>query len=160
MYENTSKPTHTIVNKCSMKALQRFIQLEMKEHDLKVETTKMNQQHVIRFFKEAHPLILNFAWQSQVWMDVMIAWTYLESSSFILFASNLKWLVTKMPEGICAQLCFYAYFTRVSQQKVKTHIIFRKCLLQDKSSSSGNLLIMLLIGEVVSPPTLTSGYLS
>ena len=33
MYENTSKPTHTIVNKGSMKALQRFIQLEMKEHD-------------------------------------------------------------------------------------------------------------------------------
>ena len=42
MYENTSKSMHTIVNKGSMKVLQKFIQLEMKEHDLKVETTKMN----------------------------------------------------------------------------------------------------------------------
>ena len=91
---------------------------------------------------------------------MIISWTYLESSSFILFASNLKWLVTKMPEGIFSQLCFYAYFTRVSQQKVKTHIIFRKCLLKDKSLSSGNLLIALLIGEVVSPPTPIFVYLS
>jgi hypothetical protein len=30
---NTSKPTHTIADKGSMKALQRFIQIEMKEHD-------------------------------------------------------------------------------------------------------------------------------
>ena len=27
---------------------------------LKVETTKMNQQHAIGFFREAHPLVLNF----------------------------------------------------------------------------------------------------
>ena len=33
MYENTSKPMHTIVNKGSMKLLQRFIQIEMNEHD-------------------------------------------------------------------------------------------------------------------------------
>ena len=66
---------------------------------------------------EAHPLGLNFARQSQVWMDVihrcmMIGWTYLESSSFILFASNLEWLVTKIPEEIFSQLCFYAHFIR------------------------------------------------
>ena len=42
MYEQTPNHEHTIANKGSMKALQRFIQLEMKEHDLKVETTKMN----------------------------------------------------------------------------------------------------------------------
>ena len=42
MYEHNSNLEHTIVNKGSMKALQRFIQFEMKEHDLKVETTKMN----------------------------------------------------------------------------------------------------------------------
>ena len=47
MYEHIPNLEHTIVNKGSMKALQRFIQLEMKsmiiiEHDLKVETTRMN----------------------------------------------------------------------------------------------------------------------
>jgi hypothetical protein len=30
---NTSKPKHTILDKDSMKALQRFTQIEMKEHD-------------------------------------------------------------------------------------------------------------------------------
>ena len=30
---STSKPKHTIVDKGKMKALQRFIQIEMKEHD-------------------------------------------------------------------------------------------------------------------------------
>jgi hypothetical protein len=30
---NTSKPKHTIADKGSMKALHRFIQIEMKEHD-------------------------------------------------------------------------------------------------------------------------------
>jgi hypothetical protein len=57
------------------------------------------------FFREAHPPSLNFAKQSQVWMDVIqycmiIDWTYLGSSSFILSALNLKWLVTKIPEEI------------------------------------------------------------
>ena len=33
MYKDTSKPKHTIANKGSMKALQGFIQIEMKEHD-------------------------------------------------------------------------------------------------------------------------------
>ena len=54
--------------------------------------------------------------QNQVWMDVIkccmiIGWTYLASSSFILFALNLEWLVTKIPEGIFSQLYFYAHFT-------------------------------------------------
>jgi hypothetical protein len=31
---------------------------------------------------------------------MIIGWTYLVSSSFILFASNLEWLVTKIPEGV------------------------------------------------------------
>jgi hypothetical protein len=30
---STSKPKHTIVDKGSMKALQRFTQIEMKEYD-------------------------------------------------------------------------------------------------------------------------------
>ena len=33
MYKDTSKPKHTIANKGSMKALQGFIQTEMKKHD-------------------------------------------------------------------------------------------------------------------------------
>ena len=33
MYEHTPNLQHTIVNKGGMKALHRFIQLEMKEHD-------------------------------------------------------------------------------------------------------------------------------
>ena len=63
---------------------------------------------------------------------MIIGWTYLESSSFILFTSNLKWLVIKMPEGIFSQLCFYAYFTRVSQQKVKTHYLPKVLVLGQK----------------------------
>ena len=81
----------------------------------------------IRFFREVHPPHLNFARQNQVWMDViqccmMIGWTYLALSSFILFASNLEWLVTKIPEGIFSQLYFYAHFTKASQQKVRAHV--------------------------------------
>ena len=33
MYEHTSNLEHTIVNKGGMKALQRFIQIEMNEYD-------------------------------------------------------------------------------------------------------------------------------
>ena len=33
MYEHTPNFKHTIANKASMKALWRFIQIEMKEHD-------------------------------------------------------------------------------------------------------------------------------
>ena len=135
------------------------------EHDLKVETTKINQQDGIRFFREAQPPGLNFARQSQVQMDViqcymMIGWTYLESSSFILFASNLKSLVTKIPEGICSELYFYAHFTRALRKKVKAHVISQKCLFQDRSSSLENLRIVFLIGEVVFPPTPILGCLS
>ena len=75
--------------------------------------------------------------QNQVWMDVIkccmiIGWTSLASSSFTLFASNLDWLVTKIPEGIFSQLYFYAHFTNASQQKVKAYVISRKCLFWDK----------------------------
>jgi hypothetical protein len=64
--------------------------------------------------------------QNQVWMDVikffmLIGLTYHASSSFILFTSDLEWLVTKIPKGIFSQLCFYAHFTRALQQKVKAH---------------------------------------
>jgi hypothetical protein len=45
----------------------------------------------------------------------MIGRAYLESSSFILFASNLEWLVTKIPKGIFSQLYFYAHFTRAKR---------------------------------------------
>ena len=164
MYEHTPNLKHTIVNKGSMKTLQRFIQLEMKEHNLKVETTKMNQQHGIRFFKEAHPLGLNLARQSQVWTDViqccmMIGWTYLESSSFILFASNLEWLVTKIPKEIFSQLYFQAYFTRVLQQKVKTHYLL-KVLVLGQELILGKPFNCTQVGEVVSLPTSTFVYLS
>jgi hypothetical protein len=55
---------------------------------------------------------------NQVWMDVIkccmiIGWTYLALSSFIHFASNLEWLVTKIPKGMFSQLYFYAHFTNV-----------------------------------------------
>ena len=33
MYEHTPNLKHTVANKGSMKALQRFTQMEMKEHD-------------------------------------------------------------------------------------------------------------------------------
>ena len=58
---------------------------------------------------------LEFCRKNQVWMDViqccmMIGWTYLESSSFILFASNLEWLVTIIPEGIFFIIMFLCTF--------------------------------------------------
>ena len=59
---------------------------------------------------------LEFLQKNQVWKDVIkycmiIGWTYLASSSFILFASNKEWLVTKIPEGIFSQL----YYMLISQ---------------------------------------------
>jgi hypothetical protein len=54
---------------------------------------------------------------------MMIGWAYLAFSSFILFASNLKWLVTKIPKGIFSQLYFYAYLAKALQQKVKAQVI-------------------------------------
>jgi hypothetical protein len=85
-------------------------------------------QHGIKIFREAQPPYLNFVRQNQVWMDViqcclMIGWTYLALSSFILFASNLQWLVTKVVEGIFSQLYCCAHFTRALQQKVEAHVI-------------------------------------
>jgi hypothetical protein len=50
------------------------------------------------------------------------------SSSFILFASNLEWLVTKIPKGVFSQLSLCAHFMRALQQKVKAHVISQKCL--------------------------------
>jgi hypothetical protein len=94
-----------------------MIVIEQIEHGLKVETTKMIWQHDIKIFREAQSPYLNFARQNQVWMDViqcclMIGWTYLALSSFVLFASNMQWLVTKVPEGIFSQLYCCAHFTR------------------------------------------------
>ena len=56
-------------------------------------------------------------------------WTYLGSSSFILFASNLEWLVTKIPEGIFLQIYFYAHFTKASQQKGESSCYLPKVLV-------------------------------
>ena len=68
MYEDTPNLKHTIANKGSMKALQRFIQIEMKEHGCYLANgawlkgrDNQNQQHGIGFFREVHPLYLNFA---------------------------------------------------------------------------------------------------
>ena len=60
---------------------------------------------------------LEFCRKNQVWMDVIkcymiIGWTYLTLSSLILFASNLEWLVTKIPKGIFSQLYFFAHITK------------------------------------------------
>jgi hypothetical protein len=55
------------------------------------------------------------------------------------FCSNLEWLVTKIPKGIFSQLYFYAHFTRVLQQKVKAHAIFRSACFRTKSLSLENL---------------------
>ena len=60
---------------------------------------------------------------------MMIGWTYLESSSFILFASNRKWSVTEIPEGICSELYFYAHFTRALREKIKSSCYLPKVLV-------------------------------
>ena len=113
MYEHTRNLKHTIVNKGSMKALQRFIKIGMKENDCYLANWawlkgRDNQDELAtchEIFQRNPSPCLNLARQNQVWMDViqccmMISWTYLVLSSFVLFASNLKWLVTKIPEGI------------------------------------------------------------
>jgi hypothetical protein len=43
---------------------------------------------------------------------MMIGWTYLAHHPSFFFASNLEWLVTKIPEGVFSQLYSYAHFTR------------------------------------------------
>jgi hypothetical protein len=48
---------------------------------------------------------------------MMIGWTYLTLSSFILFASNLEWLVMKIPEGIFSQLYFHNYISMLTSQE-------------------------------------------
>ena len=131
------------------------------EHDLKVETTKINQQHGIRFFREAHPPGLNFARQSQVWMDViqccmMIGWAYLESSSFILFASNLKWLVTEIPEGLCLELYFYAHFIRALRKKSKSSCYLPKMLVLGRHFNLSTMLNLKAFGSTINTPKLSS----
>jgi hypothetical protein len=73
------------------------------------------------FFQRGPSLSLNLAKQSQVWIDMiqccMMGWTYLKSSLFVLFASNLELLVIEIPEGIFSQLYFY------KGKKVKAHAI-------------------------------------
>ena len=97
----------------------------------------MNWQHGIRFFREAHPPGLNFARQSQVWMDViqccmMIGWTYLESSSFILFASNLVWLVTKIPEEIFSQLFLCSFHKGITVEGENSYYLPKVLVLGQK----------------------------
>ena len=65
---STFKPKLTMAGKGSMKALQRFIQIEMKEHGCYLAngawlkgTDNQNQQHDIGFFREVHPPHLNIA---------------------------------------------------------------------------------------------------
>ena len=41
---------------------------------------------------------------------MMIGWTYLESSSFVFFASNLEWLVTIILEAIFFTIMFLCSF--------------------------------------------------
>ena len=77
---------------------------------------------------------LEFCRKNQVWMDVIqccmtIGWTYLASSSFIHFALNPEWLVTKIPKGIFLQLYFYAHFTRASKQKGESSCYLLKVLV-------------------------------
>jgi hypothetical protein len=125
----------------------------------------MTYQHGTRFFREVHPPHLNFAWQNQIWMDVIqccmiIGWTYLASSSFILFTSNLEWLVTKIPKEIFLQLYFYAHFTKdITTKRWKLTLspesaCFRQKLILGKPSNCAQ------VGKVVSPSTLTFMYLS
>ena len=139
MYEHISNLEHTIVNKGSMKVLQRFIQLKMKEHDCywawfkgRDNQDELATWHKI-FQRSPSPRLQFCKAKSSLdgcdsvlhddWLD--IPWVVI----FYSFCFKPGWLVTKIPEGIFSQLCFYAHFTRALQQKVKAHVISRKCLL-------------------------------
>ena len=119
--------------------------MEMKEHGcylanwacLKGRDNQNNLATWQEMFLEKSIPYLEFCRKNQVWMDViqccmMISWTYLALSSLILFASNLEWLVTKIPKGIFSQIYFYAHFTKASEQK---------------SESSGYLSKVLVLGQ-------------
>ena len=116
--------------------------MEMKEHDcylanwacLKGRDNQNNLATCQEMFLEKSIPQLEFCRKNQVWMDViqccmMIGWAYLALSSLILFASNLEWLVTKIPERIFSQLYFYAHFTRASQQKGESSCYLPKVLV-------------------------------
>ena len=125
MYEHTPNLKHTIANKGSIKALYRFIQIEMKEHDcylanwscLKGSDNQDNLATWQEIFQRSSSPTLEFC-KAESCLDDRILMcecdSMLKDNWFILFASILEWSVTKIPEGIFSQLCFYAYFTKVS----------------------------------------------
>ena len=142
-----------------------MIVIQQIEHGLKVEKTKMNQQHGINFFREAHPPGLKFANQSQVWMDViqccmMIGWTYLESSSFVLFASNLEWLVTKSTRRNIFTIIFLCSLHKGITAQGESSCYLPKVLALGQQLVLGKPSNCTQICEVVSPPTPTFGCLS
>ena len=78
-------------------------------------------------FREVYPPSLNFAAKSSLdGCDSMLYDDWLDIPGvviLILFASNLEWLVTKIPKGIFSQLYFYSHLIRALQQKVKARVV-------------------------------------
>ena len=77
---------------------------------------------------------------------MMIGWTYLESSSFVLFASNLEWLVTIIPEGIFFTIMFLCSFHKGITAEDENSYYLLKVLALGQKLILGKLLIALLIG--------------
>ena len=142
----------------------------MKEHDCYWAWFKGrdNQDELAiwhKIFQRSPSPGLNFARQSQVWMDVIkccmiIGWTYLESSSFILFASNLEWLVTKRPEGIFFTIMFLCSLHKGIIAKGESPRYLPKVLALGQKLILGKPSNCTQVSEVVYPPTSTFVYLS
>ena len=125
----------------------------------------MNQQHGIRFFREVHPPHLNFVGQNQVWMDViqccmMIGWTYLALSSFILFCFKPRMVSDKNNRRNIFTIIILVLFHKGITTEGKNSYYLPNVLVLGQELVLGKPSNCTQVGEVVSPPTSTFVYLS
>ena len=142
MYEHTSNLEHTIVNKGGMKALQRFIQIEMKEHDcclanwawLKGRDNQDESAYGTRFFQRSSSPTLEFCKAKSSldgcdsvlhdgWLDihcVVILHSFCFKPTMVSDKNTWKNILT---------IIFLCLFHKGHHsKKVKAHVISRKCL--------------------------------
>ena len=147
-----SKLEHTIVNKGSMKALQRFIQLEVKEHDCYWAWFKGrdNQDELAtwhRIFQRSPSSRLEFckAMSSLDGCDSMLHDDWLDIPWVIIvhsFCFKPKMVSDRNTRRNMFIIIFLCSLHKGIMEKIKAHVISQKCLFWDKSSSFGNLRIV------------------
>ena len=91
---------------------------------------------------------------------MIIGWTYLTSSSFILFSSNIEWLVTKNARRNIFIIMFICSLHKGITAKSESSCYLLKVLVLGQKLVLGKPSNCTQIGEVVFPPTSTFVYLS